>query len=248
MPEATPETSNGSGGLFPRTHWSVILAAGDLSSPKNGEALAEFCENYRTPVYFFIRGRGHQPAEADDLTQDFFAWFLQKEVLGGLVREGNKFRGYLLTVLRNFLANKWREQQAQKRGGGAKLISIDADTESRCLGLLSAQTPPETLFDWEWARRVSGRVFARLRREYKAAGKERLFECLQGCFPGLPGKGSYASAAKALDMTEKAVRQAAYRMRKRYQELLRMEIAAAGTSKEEIDEEIRYLMAVLGRE
>ena len=248
MAEATPETPDGSGGLFPRTHWSVILAAGDLSSPNNRDALAEFCESYRTPVYFFLRGHGHQPADADDLTQEFFAWFLQREILTGLTREGSRFRGYLLTVLRNFLGNKWRGEQAQKRGGGAKHVPIDPDTESRCLALLSVQTPPETLFDVEWARKVSARVFARLRGEYEADGKGKEFEYLQGCFPGLPDKGSYAVAAKDLGMTEQAVRQAAYRMRKRYQELLRMEMAAAGTSKEEIDEEIRYLMAVLARE
>ncbi len=226
----------------------MILAAGDLASPNNQAALAEFCENYRSPVYFFLRGHGHQPADADDLTQEFFTWFLQRDILAGLTREGSRFRGYLLTVLRKFLSNKWREQQAQKRGGGAKHVPIDPDTESRCLALLSVQTPPETLFDLEWARRVSARVFARLREEYETAGHGKLFGCLQGCFPGLPEKGSYAVATKALGMTEQAVRQAAYRMRKRYQELLRMEMAAAGTSKEEIDEEIRYLMAVLGRE
>ncbi len=210
--------------------------------------MAEFCETYRTPVYFFLRGQGHQPADADDLTQEFFTWFLQKEILAGVTREGSRFRSYLLTVLRNFLANELRDQQTLKRGGGAKHVPIDPDTESRCLALLSVQTPPETLFDREYARAVSARVFVRLREEYEARGKGKLFECLQGRFPGLPDSGSYAGAAKDLAMTEQAVRQAAYQMRRRYQELLRMEIAAAGTSKAEIDAEIRYLMAVIGRE
>ncbi len=240
MPEVSPETPSRSDGLFPPTHWSVILAA-----PTDEEALAQFCEAYRTPVYFFLRGRGHQPTEADDLTQEFFAWFLQKEILAGLTREGSKFRFYLLTVLRNFVANQRRNQQAQKRGGGAKLIPIDAETETRCLEVLSAQTSPETLFDREWARAVSGRAFSRLREEYRARGKQKLFECLQGCFPGLPEKATHAEVAQALGTTEQAVKQEAYRMRKRYRELLRQEIAASGTNEAEIEEEIRYLLSVL---
>jgi RNA polymerase sigma factor (sigma-70 family) len=245
MPEVPPETPNGSGGSFPLTHWSVIFAAGDLASPNNQQALAQFCQSYRDPVYFFLRRKGHQPADADDLAQEFFAWFLQKEILAGLTRKGSRFRSYLLTVLRNFLANRWRDQHAQKRGGGASFVAIDADTETRYLKEMTDHTPPETLFDRQWAKTVAARAFGRLREEYKAAGKERLFACLQGCFQGVPEKVSHADAAKALGVTETAARQAAYRLRKRYREVLRMEIAASGTSEEEIDEEIRYLMEVL---
>jgi RNA polymerase sigma factor (sigma-70 family) len=245
MAEVSPESPTASGGLFPRTHWSVILAAGDLSSPNNRQALDQFCEAYRTPVYFYLRGKGHQPAEADDLTQEFFAWFLQKEILAGLTREGSRFRTYLLTVLRNFLANRRRDQQAQKRGGGAEHLSIDSGTELRCLDQLSARPSPETLFDREWARAVSSRAFSQLQQEYTARGKQRLFECLQGCFPGLPAKATHAEIGRVLGMTEEAVRQEGYRMRRRYQELLRTEIAALGTREEDIEEEIRYLLSIL---
>jgi RNA polymerase sigma factor (sigma-70 family) len=239
---------NRSDGLFPQTHWSVLFDAGDITSPNNQQALAQFCQSYRDPVYFFLRRKVHQPAEADDLTQEFFAWFLQKDILAGLTRKGSRFRSYLLTVLHNFLANKWHYQQAIKRGGGAKFVHIDADTETRYLKELTDHTPAEALFDRKWAKAVLARVLSRLREEYKRHGNEKVFECLQGCFPGALEKLSRAEAAILLGKTEKAVRQGEHRMKKRYRELLRMEIAAGGTSEEEIDEEIRYLMAVLGGE
>jgi hypothetical protein len=150
--------------------------------------------------------------------------------------------------LQNFVANQWRHDQAQKRGGAARIVRIDADTETRYLQQLSDDIPPEALFDREWAKAVSARVFRRLREEYKRRGKEKVFEGLQGCFPGVPAKLAHAEAANPLSMTDKAARQAIFRMRKRYRELLRMEIAASGTSEAEIDEEIRYLRAVLGGE
>ena len=128
MAEVTPETRSGGVSLFPLTQWPVILLAGDNASPGNPQALERFCQSYRAPVYFFLRGKGHQPADADDLTQAFFPWFLQKEILAGLTRKGSRFRSYLLTVLQNFLINEWHNQQAQKRGGGAKFVSMDAET------------------------------------------------------------------------------------------------------------------------
>ena len=185
-----PETPNHSDGLFPLTHWTVILAAGDIASPNNQQALAQFCQSYRDPVYFFLRRNGHQPADADDLTQEFFDWFLKRtEILSGLTRQGSRFRSYLLTVLQNFLANQWHQQQAQKRGGGAKFISMDADTETRYLKEATDHPAPETLFDREWAKAVLTRTLNRLGEEYKAAGKERVFACLQGRFPGGGGEG-----------------------------------------------------------
>ncbi len=245
MSEVSPETPSRSEGLFPLTQWTVLLAAGDLASPQNEPARAQFCQSYRDPVYFFLRGKGHQPADADDLTQAFFAWFLQKEILAGLTRRGSRFRSYLLTVLGSFLANEWNHQHAQKRGGGAQFVPMDADTEVRYLKEVTDHTPPETLYDRQWAKAVSARVLSQLREEYQAAGKQKLLECLEGCFPGAMEPLSYEEAAKTLGMTEEAVRTAAHRLRRRYGKLLRAEVAPPGTSREEVDEEIRYLIAVL---
>jgi RNA polymerase sigma factor (sigma-70 family) len=248
MSTTSGKTSSQSGGLFPQTHWSVILAAGVAGAFNREKALEEFCQSYRSPVCCYLRAKGYQPADAEDLTQEFFGWVLQKDALAGLTREGSKFRSYLLTVLRNFQANQWRAETAAKRGGGAKHYSIDADSEMRISEEMSVQTPAEVAFDREWARAVCARVLGRLREEYLVAGNERLFERLQGSLTGAAETPAHAEAATDLGMTESAVRQALYRMRQRYRELLRMEIAAGGTRADEIKEEIRYLMAVIGSE
>ena len=245
MSEVTLETPSGSGSLFPQTHWTVILAAGDLSSPNNQPALEQFCQAYWYPVYVFVRARGSPPEEAKDLTQAFFARVLEKEVLAGLSREGGRFRSFFLKTLKRFLTNEWQHRQAEKRGGGKTHLPIDETTETRYQKNLADHRPPESSFDREWAVAVWGRALARLREEYTREGKQQLFECLQGGFPGALQELSYAEAAQALDMKVEAVRTAARRMRQRYGKLLRAEVATPGTSPQEIDEEIRYLIAVL---
>ena len=161
LDDRTDGATGGVGGVFPLTHWSVIFVAGDPASPHQPAALAQFCQSYRAPVYFFLRGKGHQPADAEDLTQEFFAWFLQKDILAGLTREGSRFRSYLLTVLQHFLANQWRRQQAQKRGGGATFVPFDAETETRYLEAASGHAPAETLFDRQYAKAVCARALSR---------------------------------------------------------------------------------------
>jgi DNA-directed RNA polymerase specialized sigma24 family protein len=245
MRDTSTQPETGGNGLFPPTHWSVIIPAGDTGSPLHQRALNDFCQSYRAPVYHFFLGHGCKPPEAEDLTQEFFTRLLEKELLAGLTRKGTRFRFYLLTVLRNFQINAWRAANAQKRGGGAPHISIDADTGTSALPPIAVGPPPEALFDREWAKAVVASAMRRLREHYEASGQEELFEALQGCFFGTPEKLSAPAAAKALKMTVEAVRTASSRMRKRYRELLRTEVAAHGTPKAEIEEEIRYLKTVL---
>ena len=245
MPQDSSVVHGTSATLFPLTHWSVILAAGDVAAPENEAALARFCQAYWYPLYVFARGSGHPREEAQDLAQEFFARLLDKNLLAGVTRDGGKFRSYLLTVFKNFVANEWNRQCAQKRGGGKPVISIDDTAEVRYLHELADHTTPESLYDRQWALTVQDQVHARLQEEYRASGKQEVFAALQGCLPGAHRDLSHADAAKTLGLTDEAVRVAIHRLRRRYGELLRQEIATAGTKREDIDEEIRYLMSVL---
>jgi RNA polymerase sigma factor (sigma-70 family) len=247
MLQETSDNSRGGDGRFEKTHWTMILAAGDLASPNNEQAREQVCQAYWRPVYAFARKRGKSPHDAEDLTQTFFAWILEKNKLGGLRREGGRFRSWLRKLLENFLAREWNEVHTLKRGGGRVHIPFDETTETHCQRDLSEEATPETMFDRQWAIAVLDQVLGRLRDECAAEGKQRLFECLEGCFPGSSKPFSYSGAAQALGLTETAVRMAASRLRQRFRMLLRQEVATSGTPPEEIDEEIRYLLTVLSR-
>jgi RNA polymerase sigma factor (sigma-70 family) len=231
---------------FPPTHWSVVLAAAQQSAPGSERALARLCEAYWFPLYAFLRRQGHPREEAEDLTQEFFALLLRKEVLAGLEREGGRFRSFLLTALQRFLANEWNRDHAQKRGGYSPQISIDGTAEARYHAGLADRATPETLFEQQWALAILDRVLAKLQREYASLGKAELFNHLQGCLPGSQDDLSYAEAGAALHLNESAVRMAALRLRRRYGQLLRAEIAPTVASPKEIDDELRHLMNVMG--
>lgn len=232
---------------FPATHWSVVLAAAHSGSLQAEQALADLCAAYWYPVYAFVRRRGYSAPDAEDLTQEFFARLLKKELLCGLKREGGKFRSYLLTCVKCFLANEWHHEQAQKRGGGRTVISIDDTAETRYQGELIAHATPETLFERQWAMTLLNRVLVGLREEYLAAGKQELFDRLQSWLPGAGSRLSYGEAGAGLQMNEAAVRMAVHRLRRRYGELLRAEIAASVSSPAEINEEIHHLIAAIGQ-
>jgi RNA polymerase sigma factor (sigma-70 family) len=232
---------------FQTTHWSVILSAGDLASANNRQALSQFCQAYWEPVYAYVRRRGKRPEDAEDLTQDFFAWFLENEVLSKVRRQGGKFRSYLLTVLPHFLANEWNRDNAQKRGGGKMIVAFDEEVEARYQKGLSEDATPEELFDRKWAFSVLDQVRKRLREEYCAKGQGQLYDVLQGFLPGAEQQAPYEGASQALGMTEEAVRMAVHRLRRRWGKFLREEVAARGTKPEEVDEEIRYLLDIMSR-
>jgi RNA polymerase sigma factor (sigma-70 family) len=232
---------------FRTTHWSVILAAGNPQSPEGRQALGRFCRSYWYPVYSFIRRRGGSHHDAQDSTQGFFAWLLEREILASVTREGGKFRSFLLTVLCRYLSNQGMHERTQKRGGGQALISIDETADTRYRAEPVEAVTPEVLFHRQWALAMLDLAFLRLGEEYKAAGKEAVFESLAGCLPGPRDQISYAEAAQALGLDQEAVRMAASRLRKRYGQALRTEIALLGCSPQETEEEIRFLMDVFAR-
>jgi RNA polymerase sigma factor (sigma-70 family) len=232
---------------FTTTHWSVVLAAGH-DDTAGRQALGRLCQTYWRPLYFFVRHHGHSRADAQDLTQEFFARLLAKHAFDRVDRAKGKFRSYLLTSMRNFLLNEWERDQAQKRGGGVPLISLDTDlAETRYRLAPVDKTSPENLFERDWALTLLEQVLSRLKAEQEQAGRLDEFDALQGCLMGERGL-PYSELAVRLHTTEDALKMAVHRLRKRYGKLLREEIARTVSSPAEIDEEIRHLFEVLGRD
>jgi RNA polymerase sigma factor (sigma-70 family) len=231
---------------FPTTRWSLVLQAGDRNAPLAQESLAELCGAYWYPLYAFIRRRGHDPEQARDLTQDFFAKALEKGLLGQADPARGKFRSFLRAVCSNFLANQRDWEHAKKRGGGRALLTIDpVDAEGRYALELADGLTPERIFDRSWALTLLTRVLDRLGREYDEAGKAATFEALRDLLTGDPNETSYAAVASRLSTSEGAARVAAHRLRRRYGELLRQEIAATLAEPGDVDDEIRDLFAAL---
>ncbi len=231
-------------GRFLTTHWSVVVAARDRSAPQADEALASLCAAYWYPLYAFVRRQGHAADAAQDLTQEFFARLLEKDYLGAADRDKGKFRSFLLTACKHFLANERDRERAQKRGGGREVLWIDV---SRGETLYSrepahAQTP-EKLFERRWALALLEQVMARLQGEYAARGKGRLFERLRVFLVAAGDAAPHGQAAAELGLSEGAVKVAVHRLRQRYRELLREEIARTVDDPDGIDDEIRELFA-----
>jgi RNA polymerase sigma factor (sigma-70 family) len=229
------------------TRWTVVLAAADKQSgTQRRHALEELARIYWFPLYSYIRRRGHDAPEAEDLTQEFFARLLDKKSLASVDRDKGKFRSFLLASVKNFLANEWDKSQSQKRGGGRRLVSLDAmDAETRYRLEPADELTPERLFERHWALAVLARVLARLRQEYLDRGHGELFEAVKGCLTGSAKVSSHEEAARRLGMTEGAVKMATLRLRKRYRKRLREEIAETVASPELVDEEIRFLLDCL---
>ncbi len=233
--------------MFATTRWTLIAAARDGAAPEARQALAELCRLYWYPLYAYIRGRGNTHDQAQDLTQEFFATLLEKGGLAAVEQGKGRFRSFLLAACQHFLANQHDRDTAQKRGGGRSLVSLDfGDAEGRySLEPAHAETP-ERLFERHWALALLDRVLARLRGEYEAAGRDRLFERLKTRLTGDAGGGPHARAAADLGLSEGAVKVAVHRLRKRYRDLLREEIAQTLDDPGQVDEEIRSLFAALG--
>ncbi|MGL4552997.1 MAG: RNA polymerase sigma factor [Gemmataceae bacterium] len=225
---------------FHTTRWSLIVAAG-RATPESRAALSDLCRLYWYPVYAFVRRRGHDPATADDLTQAFFTRLLEKDDLAAVSPERGRFRAFLLAACRNFLANQHDAAVALKRGGGAVLALEDA--EGRYVREPHHDDTAERLFERRWATELLGRVMRRLGGEYRASGNGELYDALKARLTG--GGAGYAEVAAALGTTEGAVKAAAHRLRARYGGLLREEIAGTVASADEVEGEIRSLLAAL---
>ncbi len=229
---------------FVPTRWSVVLTAGHSDTPRAQAALATLCQTYWYPLYAFVRRQGHNPHDAQDLTQEFFARLLEKQYLAHIKREGGRFRSFLLTALIRFLANEWDRHQAQKRGGQQTVISIDQeDAESRYRLEPAHELTAEKIYEQRWAQALLDQVMTCLRDEYVAAGKQALFEQISNSLSQARGAVRYVDIAARLHTSEAAVKMAVQRLRGRYRELLRAEIAQTVASPQEVEEELRYLFA-----
>lgn len=238
----TSEQSSAPGDIFATTHWTVVLAVGRQRSPQAARALEELCRTYWFPLYAYIRRHGHTKEDAEDLTQAFFARLLEKNSFASLDSEKGKFRAFLLASLKHFLANEWDKVQAQKRGGGNANLSLDWQTADTKFQVADVNEPsPDKAFDREWALALLARVIERLQAECVADGKAKLFEQLKTFLMAGQAEAAQRDVANSLGMEEGAVRVAVHRLRKRYRQLLRDEIANTLADTTMVDEEMRAL-------
>jgi RNA polymerase sigma-70 factor (ECF subfamily) len=229
---------------FASTHWSIVLAAGHRSSPDSREALAALCRGYWFPLYAYARRRTCDAHEAQDLTQEFFTALLEKNYLAAVRPERGRFRAFLLTAFKHFMANEWEKAHAQKRGGGVAPIPLDLVAgETRLAHEPADELTPERAFDRQWVLSLLDRVLGQLREDFTRNGKLDQFERLKVFITPQTTAVSHGDVARELGMTEGAVSVAAHRLRRRYRELLRTEIAQTVASPGEVDDEIRSLFA-----
>ena len=232
---------------FTTTHWSVVLRAGHGDLPQAAEALDFLCQSYWYPLYAYIRRNGHSPHDAQDLTQEFFARLLERNYLQLADESRGRFRTFLLTSLKRFLINDWRKVHRDKRGGGRKPISLDAeDTEARFQVEPVDNRTPDKAFDRQWSVLVLSRVLDRLEAELLAEKKGPLFNELKTFLLSGDGDGTYAEIAGRLGMTVGNLKVTVHRLRRRYRELLRHEISMTVEAPEVIDKEIQELISALG--
>ena len=241
-------TSRGGPRLFPVTQWTVVLAAGATPSPESAAALGRLCQSYWYPLYAFVRRSGYSPSDAEDLAQEFFARLLEHNWIACADRHKGRFRSFLLMALKRFLAKEWDKAKTLKRGGQIQLVPLQLDTaETRYRSEAADTHTPEQVFEKQWALTLLASVLKRLRVEYERGGKGELFETLEPCLVGDRERQPYAALGEKLGMTESAVKMAVCRLRERYRESLKAEIAQTLASPAEVDEELRHLFRVLAR-
>jgi RNA polymerase sigma factor (sigma-70 family) len=240
-------SSWGAGGQFAATRWSIVLAAGGAEAGTGRrKALEELARAYWVPLYAYIRRQGGTHEQAEDLTQEYFSRLLEKDYLASVDRSKGKFRSFLLASLKHFLANERDRTRARKRGGGLAHIALDSLSAAARYALEPAdEMTPERLFDRQWALAVLEEVLGRLREQYRREGKADLFEGLKGCLTAGADQPPHAEIARKLGLSPGAVKVAAHRLRRRYRELLRDEIAQTVASPQDVQEEIAYLLNCL---
>jgi RNA polymerase sigma factor (sigma-70 family) len=230
---------------FNETHWTTVIAAGQDDSLAK-EALQKLCRTYWYPLYAFVRRQGHSRYDAEDLTQEFFARLLIRGDLATVDRKKGKFRSFLLASMKHFLANEWDKARAEKRGGGKKILSINLeDSESKYAMEPTHAITPEKLYDRRWALTLLDQVMTKLRKEMLAEGKADQFEQMKTFLTGSKGELPYARVAENLGITATAAKTAVHRLRKRYRQLLVSEIADTVETKQDVEQELRYLLDAL---
>ena len=247
-----PTTQNGGDqipdprGVFATTHWSIVSAAGDLSAASSEAALAQLCRTYWYPLYAFIRRKGHSPLDAQDLTQAFFARLLEKNYVAQADRERGRFRTFLLAALTHFLADEWDKTRRLKRGGGREVLSFDAaSAEERYRLEPIDQLDAAKLYERRWVTTLFDQVLARLEQEFRDSGKGELFDGLKSSLLADDSALSHAELGVQLGLSVDVVKQTVHRMRRRYRELFREEIAQTVAGPAEAEDELKHLFAVL---
>lgn len=243
MNQDTP-VQNKSG--FPTTEWSVVLGAASSNPGRARAALEKLCGRYWYPIYAYIRQSGNKVHKAEDLTQGFFAFVLEHHAFDRVDRSKGHFRSFILAALNNYILNEHDRERSLKRGGGHRIISFDESlAEERYLYEVADRSTPEKVFERRWAATLIYRVFDRLREEFERRGNAALFSGLQPFLTDEPEIGAQERLAKQLGMETGAVKVALHRARRRFGELLRREVAHTVSRPEEVEEEIRYLLAAI---
>lgn len=240
------EHSHNKSPRFATTRWSIVVCAGRQSSPDSRRALESLCELYWHPLYVYVRRRVADVNEAQDLTQAFFTELLEKNYVGSATPDRGRFRAFLLTAFKHYLSKQWKKDRALKRGGGHSPLSLDFQSADSSVAIAAESgLTAEQLYDQQWTIALLGHIMQRLRGEFEEAGKTQQFEELKSFVIGDHAGQSYSDMAVKLNMTEVAARKAASRMRRRYRELLREEIAQTVSGPDDVDNEIRNLFVTM---
>lgn len=229
---------------FPDTRWSLILQAKSGDTQVRSRAMEELCSTYWPPLYAFARMRGHSVQDAEDHTQSFIARLVHRDSLKNVGPQEAKLRSFLLTSFQRFLVDEFRAGQAAKRGGGEKPVSFDTDlVESNLeINVANSDLSPERIFVRNWTRTLLAQVLNRLGESYRKRGKEAQFEALRSSLD-VQGEPDYQAAADSLGAKVETVRVYAHRLRKEYQDLIRMELAETLAEGEDVEEELRFLLS-----
>jgi len=250
MPNAIPKsgTDNAASGVSPftNTHWSIVLSAADPNnSPQAKESLEKLCRAYWSPLYAFVRRQGESPHDAQDLTQGFFARLLEKDYLKDVDPNKGRFRYFLLAALKHFLSNERDRLRAKKRGGGQVPIAIDLRSGETQYGFEPMHDlTPDKIFERRWASALLDRTMARLRDDYTAEGKVALFDELKPTLTEPRGAVPYAVLAARLGLSEAAIKMAVHRLRQRYRQALRTEVAETVATPDQVEDELREVLRV----
>lgn len=233
--------------VFVTTQWSVVLTAAQSDTTRAQEALEKLCRTYWYPLYAYARRRGYSAPDAQDLTQAFFARLLEKRWVEDADRTRGRFRTFLLTAMSRFLAGEWDRMRAQKRGGGVAHVPVQLDAAETRYGVEPVDDrTPEQIYERQWATTLLDNALQALRAEYEREGNGELFAKLNSCLIGARESQPYAELAAQLGMNEGAIKVAVHRLRKRYRKVLREEVAQTLAETEDVEDELRHLISVLG--
>ncbi len=239
--------SHDSNEWFYTTQWSIVLAARDHGDQTAGRALEELCRTYWRPLYAFLRRSGQSPHDAQDLTQSFFVQLIDKEYLRSVDQAKGRFRSFLLVAIKHFVSNRRAYENAIKRGGKQQRLALDYADVEQVLALSKGSESPDREFEYDWALAVLERTLDEVRSEFIASGKAEHFDVLKAFLTPSADLPTFAQLAKLLKLSESGARSTVHRLRSRYRRALRHQVAQTVGSEEDIDDELRQLMAILAR-